>query len=151
MSAWSLGRGIYEPRARDAPAKDTLETIIARVLTWIPLDAVAIFTGAITALVDDPDEAPAFWLIPASAGLAALFVMLGVLKAWKQGSRPKLWRTVWRVVAAVIAFLIWSVTVPDAGWQDIKFVKDNDALVVVVAAVAGAVFAQIADIIDPAA
>jgi hypothetical protein len=110
------------PPAADAPEGDNLLTIVGRILKWIPADVIVLFTAAITALVDEPKDAAGKWLIFGGVVMSSLFVVGG---AWAERTSGQPWLTKKakvRAAVAPVAFLIWSPTVPDSGWQELKVV-----------------------------
>lgn len=148
MSAWQLGREGATPRfaAFDAETDTPLQTFVGRVLTWIPLDVVAIYAAAITALTDEPNDSVSKWLIVGGVSLALVAVPLGAFATKTSEWFTKKVKV--RMALAPIAFLIWSPTVPDSGWNNVKFVVDNPAWTVVICAVAGYLFSLIAQGLD---
>lgn len=149
MSAWELGRQSGTRYAADAPQSNDLLTIVGRILQWIPADVIVLFTAAITALVDEPKDAAGKWLIVGGVVMSSLFVIGG---AWSERTSGQTWLTKKakvRAAVAPVAFLIWSPTVPDSGWQELKIVSDNPAWTVIVCAVAGALLAMFLSGLEP--
>lgn len=146
MSAWQLGHSAtLVPRMlEEEPRPTTLLTFVGRVLTWIPADVVALYAAAITAVADEPQGATGKWLVVGGACLALVAVPLGAFSA-NSGITKKVKV---RMVLAPIAFVIWSPTVPASGWNDIGFVVAHPGWTVVICAVAGFLFAQVAEGID---
>ena len=141
MSAWALGRESHPRFTVEETPRETLLTYAGRVLQWIPADVVVLFTAAAMALVDEPKDAAGKWLIIAGVIASALFVIGG---AWTQRTPGQPWYTnkaKLRTALAPVAFLIWSPTVPDSGWSDLKMVADNPAWTVIICAIAGTLFA----------
>lgn len=114
-------------------------SFVGRVLEWIPADVIALFAAAITAFELEPTDGSSRILIGGGAVLAILAVVGGAFAG--DGFSAKVWA---RAVLAPIAFLIWSPTVPDSGWQDIAWVADHPQLTVAACAVAAFLFAMLA-------
>jgi hypothetical protein len=150
MSAWELGRqAVMENRFPATLDTDPgpLQTAVGRVLTWIPADAVAIYAAAITALVNDPTDKPGRLLIAGGLLIAVTFVPLGAFAATK-GPGWFTTRVRWRTALAGIAFLIWSPTVPNSGWQGWNEIASHPGWTVIICAAAGVAFSFVAQGID---
>jgi molecular chaperone DnaK (HSP70) len=143
MTAFGVGRGAGEAELGVAAPDQPLLTYVGKVLTWIPADAVVVYTAAVKALVDDPDDDPHWWLAGVCAGIAVILVVIGRLSKGFRGALT--WKLAVHVVLVVIAFAIWSPTVPDSGWDEFGFIADNPGWTIVVCALAGLLFAALAD------
>ncbi len=148
MTAWRLGE---DASARDVRAlvgdDKTALSFVGKLIEWIPADVVALYAALITAFKTDPAEAEAKYLIAAGVILALVAVPLGAWAGRKKLDDPKRWLTKLvkkRTALAPIAFLIWSPTVPDSGWQDIPWINNNPAVTTAICAVLAFLFASVA-------
>jgi hypothetical protein len=144
MSAWGLGRDSGAGGFRVANEKDNaLQTFVGRVLTFIPTDVVALYAAAIAAFVTDPTKGSSWLLVPVFFVLCPIAVAGGAFSAGESG---KWWtrRTRFRTIVAPIAFIIWSPTVPNSGWEQWHVVAIHPRWTVLICAIAGYVFALIA-------
>ena len=144
MSAWSLGR--RSGAGALAGGANDLKSFVDRVVQWIPADVIAIYGLGITALKSqDPDPNPSVvWLVAAGV-LAFLVTVLGA-----RATRGTVVKRDWVLAGlAVIAFAIWSLAVPDSGWYDVSWVRDNPGWLAIISAVAGLLFGLVADSLAP--
>ena len=147
MSAFHLGRdAVDRPRLTEDDPKpgNSLVDIVGRVVKFIPGDVVVIFSAGIALYLANEDQ-PGKWLIPVGLIVAPLFVFAGAFSAagGKTGWLTKLVR--FRIVAAAIAFFIWSFTVPATPWNQWDFIEDNDIITIIAAAILGGLFSLFAD------
>lgn len=147
MSVWRVGRDAAEDATRvrgKGPAgggEPKLQAFIDRVVKWIPGDVLALYAAGVTAI-----GAPSIgWLI-AGVVLSPLIVLLtpfattGHFAPWKAG-----------LVLAALAFaatLIWSLSIPNSGWQELQAIRDHATQVALAAAVLGLIFGLVADGIE---
>ena len=117
-----------------------------RVTKWIPGEVITLYVAAITAIAGSSGLDPSIPLLIAFAVVAALFTFGGAFA--NSGEVPS--GTVLSALLATIAFLIWSLTVPASGWQELDVVKDNPTEVAIAAAIFGILFSQIAEGIEKA-
>lgn len=143
MSAWQLG---WDAGKRDGatiasdPSKE-LQTIVGKVIAWVPADIMVIFASAIAAYETQSKSAP-FLLIAISVVFAPVVVLVAAYSARDVAQPPWLTKKVqFRTIAAIPAFLLWSYTIPGNPWDRIDWVDDNDTLCLILAAFAGLVFA----------
>ncbi|HYZ13484.1 MAG TPA: hypothetical protein VFA08_07760 [Actinomycetota bacterium] len=65
-------------------------------------------------------------------------------------ARKQVTGAVWgRALLAVVAFLIWSLTVPESGWHEFEAVAKNPGWVALIATLAGLFFGVLAERITP--
>ena len=128
MTAWRLGE---DASARDVRARlggdKTALSFVGKLIEWIPADVVALYAALITAFKSDPTDADAKIRIVGGFLLALVAVPLGAWSGRRKLDNPAKWWTKLvrkRMLLAPIAFLIWSPTVPDSGWQDIALISD---------------------------
>jgi hypothetical protein len=152
VTAWRLGE---DASARDGLGlngdEKTALSFVGKLIEWIPADVVALYAALITALESDPAKADAKWLVGVGVALALVAVPLGAWSGRSKLSDPKLWfsRLVKkRTALAPIAFMIWSPTVPNSGWQDIKWISENLAVTTAICAILAFLFALVATGID---
>ena len=165
MSAWRVGaesagtaplargrraeRGLPSGALEGEPTGGStgLQSFVDRVTKWIPGEVITLYVAGITLIAASQDvpEPEVWWLIVAAV-LAGVITVTGAFAA-SGGVPTKTW-----VAAglAVVAFLIWSMTVPASGWQKIDFVRDNPGKVALIAGIAGLIFSQIAEGIEKA-
>ncbi len=144
MSAWGLGRNSGVSGTLDGESKT--KAFVDRVVQWIPADVIAIYTVGITTLrIESPDPNPSpLWLVIAGAlGFALVLISARVTR------RRLGWRDVGMAVAAVVAFAIWSLAIPESGWYDWHVIADHPGWVALVASVGGIVFGAIAEALLP--
>jgi hypothetical protein len=145
MTAFGVGREAAVSDLGAAGSDKALLTFAGRVIHWIPADAIAFYTASITALVDDPKEDPHWWLVALGGAVAVILVIIG--RASKGLGGVKKWKLLVNIVLVVVAFVIWSPTVPNSGWQDINVVAEHPVRTVIICAAAGLIFAAISDLI----
>jgi hypothetical protein len=147
MTAWRLGvdASAREARVLRNDEKDAL-SFVGKLIEWIPADVVALYAALITALKADPADAKAKYLIGAGVLLTLVAVPLGAWSARSTVADKKWWTKLVKKQTALapIAFLIWSPTVPDSGWQDIKWISDNPGVTTAICAVLAFLFALFA-------
>lgn len=137
MTAWRLGEDASrtEVSAAGDGAADPV-SYVGRVLEWIPADVIALYAAAITAFEQEPTDGSSKVLIVGGVVLAFVAVVLGAFAG------DGFSKTVWlRACLAPIAFLIWSPSVPNSGWQDIEWIADHPGLTVMACAVLAFIFA----------
>lgn len=144
MSVWALAR--VPPKRAIVEADDSdLAKFVGRVLKWIPADLAVLYTAFIKALVDSPKDDPNIWLTVIFTLLAPITLVLLALNS-TNGARGKVLAV--RAVLSVPAFVIWSLTVPNSGWDQIERIANHPAWVAGLAGLAGFLFSQIAELIE---
>ena len=135
------------PREEPPAQNPTMSDLAGKVLAWIPGEVVVIYGALITLFVGSDSET-----LGASGSIILTllgFVLAGglvVLAAWSSTSGPG-WMTQrikGRAALACAAFVIWSLTVPDSGWQEIDWIADHPAETAALAGVIGLIFSLIA-------
>jgi hypothetical protein len=128
-------------------AQSTMTDLAGKVLSWIPGEVVVLYGALITLFVgtsaDSPGDAASIILTVLGVIFASGFV---VLAAWSSTSDSE-WltkRIKGRAFLAGVAFVIWSLTVPDSGWQEIKWIAEHPAQTAGIAGVFGLIFSLIA-------
>src|ERR687892_2013707 len=131
MSAWRIGAGTDD--VADAPeAGNTLKRSIDKITVWIPGDVVVIYVAGVTAILSQSTEPNVLWLVV----MAVVTLVYVPFAAWV--ARKQITGAVWgRALLAVVAFLIWSLTVPANGWYELEAVATRSGWVALIAALAG--------------
>jgi hypothetical protein len=124
-----------------------MSDLAGKVLAWIPGEVIVIYGALITLFVGSESENLGS---SASIILTAIGIILAgglvVLAAWSSTSGAG-WltkRIKGRAVLASAAFIIWSLTVPDSGWQEIGWIADHPAETAALAGIIGLIFSLIA-------
>lgn len=169
MGAWTLGRDAAllqreasipptraavahaDPRSEaekagePAPqeAKETLADMAGKLLTWIPGEVIALYGALLTiAMQNNPEKLGS----DLSIALTVLGVIVAggfVLLAAYSNTTDESWqskRIKWRAGLASVAFAIWSLTVPNSGWNEINWIAENPGLVAGIAGFLGIAF-----------
>ena len=136
MSAWSLGadRGAVVRLS----GEDRTKEIIGRVVRWIPGDMVVLYAGAINWVSAEP-KLPSLPLLLVFIAATPVVVILGAF-----ATRSVRRFDFVKAVLAVIAFGIWSVSVPRSGWQQFDVVRENPGWVTALSALGGLMFGLLA-------
>jgi hypothetical protein len=143
MSAWRIGAGT--PDVADArEVGNTLKRFINKITVWIPGDVVVIYVAGVTALLTQSNEPNVVWLVV----MAVVTLVYVPFAAWV--ARKEITGAVWgRALLAVLAFLVWSLIVPESGWHDLEAVAKNPGWVALIATLAGLIFGLLAERIAP--
>jgi len=143
MSAWRIGAGTDDV-AEVRETGDNLKRSIDKITMWIPGDVLVIYVAGVTALLTQSNEPNVVWLV-VMAVITLVYVPVAASVARKQ-----ITGAVWvRALLAVLAFLIWSLTVPGSGWQELEAVAKNPGWVALIATLAGLFFGLLAERIAP--
>jgi hypothetical protein len=143
MSAWRIGAGTDDV-AHARETGDTLKRYIDKITVWIPGDVLVIYVAGVTALLTQSNEPNVVWLVV----MAVITLVYVPIAAWV--ARKQITGAVWvRALLAVVAFLIWSLTVPESGWQELEAVAKNPGWVALIATLAGLFFGLLAERIAP--
>jgi uncharacterized membrane protein YfcA len=143
MSAWRVGTGRSQPGI--FANESGFKTFFDKLTIWIPGDVIALYVAGVSAFLNRKGGGPEFrWLVV----MAIATPIVVVLGAW---ATDKLrWFTVVRALLALLAFLIWSITVPASGWQEQwSWVRENPVWATVVAGLVGLFYGVIAERISP--
>ncbi len=152
MSAWSIGSWDGQRAGRGERA-DSLpdagfSSYLGRTIRFIPGEIIALY-GACVATLRQGDAGTvthvAFLVIFAIAAPAV--TVLGSIVERRAFSA----QTRTRGLLSLLAFAIWSVTVPSSGWYEIPFVVEQPGLIAIAAALAGLIFGMAAELVDRAA
>jgi hypothetical protein len=136
MSAWRIGAERSGATFRVEGTQPAWKEYVDRLVKYVPGDAIGGYTAVITIFVLNnglPD--PTLWLALLFLGITAMLVVLG----WANtpGDKGSFGSIIPDIVLAVIAFVVWSLTVPGNGWLEIDAIGDNPEIVGVVGVVAG--------------
>lgn len=143
MSAWRIGAGT-DGVADAREAGDTLKRYIDKITVWIPGDVLVIYVAGVTVLLTQSNEPNVVWLVV----MAVVTLVYVPIAAWV--ARKQITGAVWRrALLAVVAFLIWSLTVPESGWHELEAVAKNPGWVALIATLAGLFFGALAERIAP--
>ena len=143
MSAWQIGAGT-DHVAGVRETDDKLKRYIDKITVWIPGDVVVIYVAGVTALLSQSTQPNVVWLVV----MAIVTLVYVPIAAWV--ARKQITGAVWgRALLAVVAFLIWSLTVPRSGWHELEAVAKNPGWVALIAAVVGLFFGLLAERIAP--
>jgi len=144
MSVWRLGadrpEGAVAPVGADSAEGANLKTYVDRITKWIPGDVLAIYVAGVTIVASrGQGTLDVGWLVIAAIATPVLVL----LAAWSTGQVDR--GHMVRAGLALIAFMVWSLTVPSSGWQQLTFIAAEPGLVTVIAALAGLLFGLIAE------
>jgi hypothetical protein len=143
MSAWRIGVGTDDV-ADARETGDTLKRYIDKITMWIPGDVVVIYVAGVTVLFAQGNESSVVWLVV----MAVVTLVYVPIAAWV--ARKQITGAVWgRALLAVVAFLIWSLTVPANGWLEFEALAEATGWVALIAALAGLFFGILAERIAP--
>ena len=137
MSALRIGREAAGPDYRlFASGEPEWKKFVDRITKYIPGDAIAGYTAIITLFsstkgVPDPQLR---WAVIFLLGVTPGLVVLGYLLAPNHKSLSAI---VPDLVLGILAFAMWSVTVPGNGWLDWSVVGDNPKQVAGIGIVVG--------------
>lgn len=127
------------PAAPPDPSR-VFDSFIDKITKWIPGDVLALYVAGVTVLSQPAGDPSLVFLIV----MAVVTALVGILSAFAAGV-PIGKATSTRIALAVAAFLIWSLTVPSSGWQDLEPVRQNPGLVAVAAGIFGLLFGLLAE------
>lgn len=142
-----MGRG-DEPvigALEDAGAGGPLGQFIDLVVKWIPGEIVAFYGAAIIVASDgltDSKPSRSLWF-----ALMLSTVVLVAVAAKAAGRAVD--DTVRRAMLGFVSFLIWSAAVPMSGWMSFGWFADHARVLAIGSALAGLVFAKVADLVVP--
>jgi hypothetical protein len=141
MSAWSIGADRAEVQKMGRGGDSTSE-IIGRVARWIPGDILVLYAGAINSVSAEP--AP-----PSVRLLVVFFIATPVVVLLGAFAKHKVARFDFAKAAlAMLAFAIWSLSIPRSGWHQWSLVSDNPAWVTIVSVLGGLMFGLLASGIE---
>lgn len=164
MGAWSLGRDVarleIEPMgagvAETAPpatitsveeAESKMKDFAGKVLQWIPGELV-VFYGALTTIIvqNESDTAADTGMVLLTVAAVLLAPAIVALGTFSNTSEPGWFtrRVALRCGLATIAFAIWSLTIPNSGWNHIDWIADNPAPTAAIAGFLGLLFSMFA-------
>ncbi|HNI35543.1 MAG TPA: hypothetical protein PLV93_09090 [Microthrixaceae bacterium] len=137
MSALRIGREAAGPEYRLTAADEPeWKKFVDRLTKYIPGDAIVGYTAIIT-LFSSADGVPdpqLSWALVFLLGVTPGLVIIGFLLAPNHGG---LGAIVPDVILGMIAFAVWSVTVPGNGWLDWTVVANNPKQVAGIGIVVG--------------
>jgi hypothetical protein len=143
MSAWRIGAGT-DDSADTREAAGNLKHYVDKMTMWIPGDVVLIYVAGVTALFAQGNESSVVWLVV----MAVVTLVYVPIAAWV--ARKQITGGVWgRALLTVVAFLIWSLTVPANGWLELDAIAEEPGWVALVAALAGVSFGLVAERLAP--
>lgn len=160
MSAWGIGataltrRGIGVRRAgADAATAEPPVPSVDTLVTWIPGEVIAAYSGLVLALQPegDPSTSSATLEVTAIGWLISGFiaaVVLTWLGGWtkvKKLEPPAQKELFFRALFAGMAFAIWSFVVPGSWWYSMDGIASHQAIVPIIVGLVGTMFALLAE------
>jgi hypothetical protein len=138
MGIWALAR---TGEARFRAFANENKTVVDRLTRWIPGDMLALFATVVTAIaaMTSPEMPQWIWLAVCIFATPALVLLIKPADGKPDPQKPK------KALLGLIAFVIWSLTIPDSAWHNIAFVTDNAPLVAGLAALGGIFFGLLAE------
>jgi len=118
-----------------------VEEAFNRLTKWIPGETLTFYAAAVTAVSAKEDAQPSIALLIVFA-VVTLALVIGGEFAKTGDVQPNSWVP---AGLSVLAFLIWSITIPSSGWQRWDLVQDNQALVTLMAALIAVIFCLFAE------
>jgi hypothetical protein len=117
-----------------------LKVYVDRITKWIPGDVLALYVAGVTVVASRGQAGlDVGWLLLAAIATPVLVV----LGAWSTGEVAR--GDFVKAGLGLMAFVVWSLTVPSSGWQHLTFIAADPGLVTVIAALAGLMFGLIAE------
>lgn len=143
MSAIRMGTGPSSAALADNTTANPVLEFLGRWVKWIPAEVIAIYGLTISQMQPEPTapsqapvvSVPLFWIT-----LAATPVVVAVA-----GILAKSSKLVWRVLFSIVAFAIWSSTVPHSAWQDFDLFTKNEFIAYAVLALLSLVLPPLFD------
>lgn len=140
MSMWQIALGTVDSDVF-VPEADTdhgLREYTDRILKWIPGDVLALYATGVTTI-----GKPSWWWLVVAIVLSPALVLL---VPFTTTGRLDLSRHVTtNALLGLGATLIWTLTIPNSGWQNIDGISKNAPTVALVVAVLGLLFSVIAE------
>lgn len=174
MSAYSMGTSAYRKKNLEAGTKELVRRLdisakgveaadakiedagddfkeekLGSLIKWIPGDVVASY-GLLIAAFAGSQTQPGDWIVWVGLAMAVVLVLAGAYRESKKRKDTNFafLSVTWRALAGALAFLIWSLAVPESPSRDWAIVSDvPDAGLAAIVAVAAAVFIAVADTI----
>ncbi len=140
MSMWQIARDtadgdVFVP---EADTNNGLREYTDRILKWIPGDVLALYATGVTTI----GKPSWWWLIVAILLSPAMLVLVPFTTTGHLVlSRP----VTTNALLGFGATLIWTLTIPNSGWQNINGISRNAPTVALVVAVLGLLFSVIAE------
>jgi hypothetical protein len=144
VSAWQLAR-VPGKRVLVESDDSDFAKFVGLLLKWIPADLVVLYTAFIKALVDDPTDDPNVYLT-IIFGVSAPIVVLLLAANSDHGARG--WTLALRTILVVPAFALWTLTVPNSGWDQIDKIAAHPTWVAGLAAFGAFLFSLLAEFIE---
>jgi hypothetical protein len=140
MSMWQIARESSDGELF-VPEADTdtgLSEYTDRILKWIPGDVLALYATGVTTI----GKPSWWWLIVAIVLSPALVLLVPFTSSGHLDlSRP----VTTNAALGLVATLLWTLTIPNSGWQNIAGVSKNASTVALVVAVVGLLFSAVAE------
>jgi hypothetical protein len=140
VSAVRIGAGTPGFRGLDDSSTNSIFEFIGKIAKWIPAEIVTLYGAGVTAMqpaADAADKTPVIsvelWVV-ALVGTAVLIFAAAMSAGQKNG--------LLRAALGMVAFVIWSATIPHSAWEKLSFFTTNEIVVYVglgIAAVAASV------------
>lgn len=130
-----------EPSSAPSVGRDGhLQGLLDKLTKWIPGDTLALYAPGVTVL-SATTEKPSLLFLVIMILVTPLFV-LGVAFSAGGGITR---RTLTAAGLAMVAFTIWSASVPSSGWQSVAGLAANQGALAIGAAIAGILFGYFAE------
>jgi hypothetical protein len=137
MSAWSIGADPVRVQKLNQD-RDAASETIGRVTRWIPGDILVLFAGAINWVSAEPEH-PSVKLLVLFFLATPVVVLLGAFAKRKLVGFDYV-----KAALAMLAFAIWSLSIPRSGWHQWPLVNDNPGWVTTASALVGLIFGLLA-------
>jgi hypothetical protein len=124
------------------PGEDSRSDIIGRVARWIPGDILVLYAGAINWVSPEP-ASPSVRLLVVFFIATPVVVLLGAFAKHKVAGFDLV-----KAALAMLAFAIWSLSIPRSGWHQWALVSDNPGWVTIASALGGLMFGLLASGIE---
>ena len=143
MSAYRIGVTAAQPARRlevaDGSAAGPFQAAVDKLTKWIPGDVLAIYGPGVT-LIDALHAGPSLIFLVIMIVLTPVFVLAVAFKA------GPVTRAVYVSAGlATVAFLIWSLSVPLNGWQQLESVAAHRGYVAIGAGIVALLFCYLAE------
>ena len=143
MSAIRMGTGASSAALSDNTTANPVLEFLGRWVKWIPAEVIAIYGLTISQMQPAPGAAsqapvvsvPLFWITLAATPIVVLVA----------GYLAKSSRLLVRMVFSIVAFAIWSSTVPHSAWQEFDLFSKNELVAYAVLALLSLVLPPLFD------
>lgn len=126
MSAIGIGAGSGSTALADGTTANPVLEFLGRWVKWIPAEVIAIYGLTISQMQPEPDAAsqePVVsvpWFVITLAATPVVVLVAGYF--------AKSSKLAWRALFSIVAFAIWSSTVPHSPWQEFDLFTQNELI-----------------------